>query len=172
VNVHGSLLPRYRGAAPIQWAVIRGEPETGVTMMRMDMGLLVPAAVLEEGQEALVGHVDVELAGDFPGGVHGQESHAAVHHEHAVAGHEVGDGPAAALWSDEDRTLLRAVDQLCERTQIDDETWAALASRFDRRQLMDLVFTIGHYVMLAMALSAFGVEVEEAFRSPETALAN
>ena len=82
----------------------------------------------------------------------------------------VKDGPAAALWSDEDRTLLRAVDQLCEHTQIDDETWAALANRFDRHQMMDLVFTIGHYVMLAMALSAFGVEVEEAYRTPETAL--
>ena len=32
INVHGSLLPRYRGAAPIQWAVIHGEPETGVVM--------------------------------------------------------------------------------------------------------------------------------------------
>ncbi len=39
VNVHGSILPRYRGAAPVQWAVIRGESETGVTVMRMDEGL-------------------------------------------------------------------------------------------------------------------------------------
>lgn len=84
----------------------------------------------------------------------------------------VKEGPKAAPWSDEERSLLSAVDQLCERTQIDDATWAALASRFDRHQMMDLVFTIGHYVMLAMALSAFGVEVEEAFRSPETALTN
>lgn len=39
INVHASLLPKYRGAAPIQWAVIDGEPETGVTIMRMDEGL-------------------------------------------------------------------------------------------------------------------------------------
>lgn len=39
INVHGSLLPRYRGAAPIQWAVLNGETETGVTTMRMDAGL-------------------------------------------------------------------------------------------------------------------------------------
>ena len=38
-NVHASLLPRYRGAAPIQWAVIRGERETGATLMQMDAGL-------------------------------------------------------------------------------------------------------------------------------------
>ncbi len=39
VNVHASLLPKYRGAAPIQWALINGEQETGVTTMLMDAGL-------------------------------------------------------------------------------------------------------------------------------------
>jgi methionyl-tRNA formyltransferase len=39
VNVHGSLLPRYRGAAPVQWAIVRGERETGVTTMLIDAGL-------------------------------------------------------------------------------------------------------------------------------------
>jgi methionyl-tRNA formyltransferase len=39
VNVHGSLLPKYRGAAPIQWALAGGETETGVTIMQMDEGL-------------------------------------------------------------------------------------------------------------------------------------
>ena len=39
INVHASLLPKYRGAAPIQWAVINGDEVTGVTIMRMDVGL-------------------------------------------------------------------------------------------------------------------------------------
>lgn len=39
LNVHTSILPKYRGAAPIQWAIIDGEPETGVTIMKMDAGL-------------------------------------------------------------------------------------------------------------------------------------
>jgi methionyl-tRNA formyltransferase len=39
INLHGSLLPKYRGAAPIQWAVARGETVTGVTTMRLDEGL-------------------------------------------------------------------------------------------------------------------------------------
>jgi methionyl-tRNA formyltransferase len=39
MNVHASLLPRYRGAAPIQWAIAEGERETGVTIMQMDAGL-------------------------------------------------------------------------------------------------------------------------------------
>jgi methionyl-tRNA formyltransferase len=39
INIHGSLLPRYRGAAPIQWAIIRGETETGITTFQMDAGM-------------------------------------------------------------------------------------------------------------------------------------
>lgn len=39
VNVHASLLPKYRGAAPIQWALLDGEKETGITIMRMDEGI-------------------------------------------------------------------------------------------------------------------------------------
>lgn len=39
INVHGSLLPKYRGAAPIQWSVINGEAETGVTIMQMNEGV-------------------------------------------------------------------------------------------------------------------------------------
>lgn len=39
VNVHASLLPKYRGAAPITWVVVHGEPETGITLMQMDEGM-------------------------------------------------------------------------------------------------------------------------------------
>ncbi len=39
INVHASLLPKFRGAAPIQWAIISGERETGVTLMQMDVGM-------------------------------------------------------------------------------------------------------------------------------------
>ena len=45
LNVHTSILPRYRGAAPIQWAILNGDPETGVTIMKMDAGLDTGAMV-------------------------------------------------------------------------------------------------------------------------------
>jgi methionyl-tRNA formyltransferase len=47
LNLHGSLLPKYRGAAPIQWAVANGETETGVTTMRLDAGLDTGDVLLE-----------------------------------------------------------------------------------------------------------------------------
>ncbi len=48
INVHGSLLPKYRGAGPIQWAIINGEPETGITTMLMDEGMDTGAMLLQE----------------------------------------------------------------------------------------------------------------------------
>ena len=48
INVHGSLLPKYRGAAPIQWAVLNGDKETGVTTMFMDEGMDTGDMILKE----------------------------------------------------------------------------------------------------------------------------
>jgi methionyl-tRNA formyltransferase len=48
INVHGSLLPKYRGAGPIQWAIINGETETGITTMLMDVGMDTGAMLLQE----------------------------------------------------------------------------------------------------------------------------
>jgi methionyl-tRNA formyltransferase len=47
INVHGSILPKYRGAAPVQWAVIHGETETGVTIMQLDEGMDTGPVLLE-----------------------------------------------------------------------------------------------------------------------------
>jgi len=47
INLHGSLLPKYRGAAPIQWAIANGETETGVTTMQLDAGLDTGDTLLE-----------------------------------------------------------------------------------------------------------------------------
>ena len=58
INVHASLLPKYRGAAPIQWAVIDGEKETGITTMQMDEGLDTGDMMLKE-----VVHVDEKETG-------------------------------------------------------------------------------------------------------------
>lgn len=47
LNVHASLLPKYRGAAPVQWSVINGEPETGVAIMQLDEGMDTGPVILE-----------------------------------------------------------------------------------------------------------------------------
>lgn len=60
-----------------------------------------------------------------------------------------------------DRAALSAVDELDEKSDLSDHTWATLGKQLDQRQRMDLVFTIGGYTALAMAINAFGVEVDE-----------
>ncbi len=59
-----------------------------------------------------------------------------------------------------ERAVFTAVDELDEKSNISDQTWATLCERLDERQRMDLVFTIGGYIALAMAINAFGVQLE------------
>jgi alkylhydroperoxidase family enzyme len=61
---------------------------------------------------------------------------------------------------DFERLVLAAVDELDDKSELSDETWAALSEQLDEKQRMDLVFTVGGYVLLAMALNTFGVQPE------------
>ena len=73
-------------------------------------------------------------------------------------------GPEASGWSPLDRAMVRAVDELVDDALISDRTWAALAGELDEQQLMDLVFTVGAYEVLAMAFRSFGVELDADLR--------
>lgn len=68
INVHGSLLPKYRGAAPIQWAVINGETETGITTMLTDEGLdtgdMLEKRVVHIGENETAGELFDRMAGE------------------------------------------------------------------------------------------------------------
>lgn len=66
INVHGSLLPKYRGAAPIQWAVLNGDKTTGITTMYMDAGMDTGDMILKEeveiGEDETTGELWERLA--------------------------------------------------------------------------------------------------------------
>lgn len=66
INVHGSLLPKYRGAAPIQWAVINGEKVTGITTMYMDIGMDTGDMILKQeiqiGEDETTGEIWEKLS--------------------------------------------------------------------------------------------------------------
>lgn len=66
INGHASLLPKYRGAAPIQWCIVNGEKETGVTAMQMDKGMdtgdILKTAVTEIGAEETAGELFERLS--------------------------------------------------------------------------------------------------------------
>ncbi len=63
INVHASLLPKYRGAAPINWAIVHGETESGVTTMQMDAGLDTGDMLLKESVE-ITGDMTAQLLHD------------------------------------------------------------------------------------------------------------
>jgi methionyl-tRNA formyltransferase len=61
INVHFSLLPKYRGAAPVNWAIVRGETESGVTTMKMDTGLDTGDILLQETTEIDAEETSIDL---------------------------------------------------------------------------------------------------------------
>jgi 4-carboxymuconolactone decarboxylase len=73
----------------------------------------------------------------------------------------IQEGPAAALWNDHDRLLLKATDELHADACVSDATWQALSKNYDTRQMMDVVFTVGQYNLVSMALNSFGVQLDE-----------
>jgi 4-carboxymuconolactone decarboxylase len=91
-------------------------------------------------------------------------------HQHVAIAKRIGiteseiaqlkEGPSAAAWSSADRALLSAADELFHDKFIGDETWRALAERLDTKQILDLIFTVGQYVMVSMALNSLGVQLE------------
>jgi alkylhydroperoxidase family enzyme len=70
----------------------------------------------------------------------------------------VAAGPDAPGWSPREAAVLRAADELWGDARIGDASWAELARHFEVQQLLDLVFTVGQYALVSMALNSCGVE--------------
>jgi len=70
-------------------------------------------------------------------------------------------GAEDAIWSDADRYILKAADELHTDVFISDETWAGLQAIYNTKQIMDLIFTCGQYRMLAGALKSLGVQIDD-----------
>jgi 4-carboxymuconolactone decarboxylase len=91
--------------------------------------------------------------------------------QHLIFGREAGltdeemerikKGPEATGWSPFESALLRAVDELHSDAFISDATWSELSEQYDELQMMDVVFTVGQYNMVSMALNSFGVQLDE-----------
>ncbi len=73
----------------------------------------------------------------------------------------IAEGPDAPGWPALDAAMVRAVDELIGDGAVSDATWMVLAGELDSQQLMDLVFTVGAYEVLAMALRSFDVELDD-----------
>ncbi|MEM7016580.1 MAG: carboxymuconolactone decarboxylase family protein [Pseudomonadota bacterium] len=70
-------------------------------------------------------------------------------------------GPGAEGWSEKDRLLMQATDDLHKDAHVSDATWAGLEKHYSTQQLMDIVFTVGQYNMVSMVLNSFGVQLDD-----------
>lgn len=70
-------------------------------------------------------------------------------------------GPDHPSWNPVEAALLRAVDELHDDSRISDETWAALVPHHTTEQMLDIVFTVGQYHLVSMALNTCGVQLDE-----------
>ncbi|MEU1914484.1 carboxymuconolactone decarboxylase family protein [Streptomyces massasporeus] len=77
----------------------------------------------------------------------------------------IGEGPEAPGWTDLQRHLIRAADELHGDATISDATWKGLAERFDEAELIEIAMLVGQYHMVAFFLNATGVALEPGFDS-------
>jgi alkylhydroperoxidase family enzyme len=70
-------------------------------------------------------------------------------------------GPDADGWKSTDAALLRAADDLHAKQRISDANWEALAQTYNDQQMMDIVFAVGQYTLVAMAMNSFGVPLDD-----------
>ena len=79
----------------------------------------------------------------------------------AVEIERIKAGPNARGWNEPDTLLLRATDELRRDAFISDATWKGLSAHFDTKQLMDVVFAVGQYNLVSMALNTLGVQLDD-----------
>jgi alkylhydroperoxidase family enzyme len=79
----------------------------------------------------------------------------------------VKEGPGADGWSDADAALIRAADELHSDSFISDSTWRTLSITWNTQQLIDIIFTVGQYHTVSMALNTLGVQLDEGVRGFE-----
>jgi 4-carboxymuconolactone decarboxylase len=73
---------------------------------------------------------------------------------------QIQTGPSATAWSAADANLLQVADDLHDNACIAEDTWKSLAERYDTRQIMDMIFLVGCYEVLAMAIKSFRIPLE------------
>lgn len=75
----------------------------------------------------------------------------------------VQDGPDSAHWNERDALILQAADELWQAREISATTWEGLKRYFSDKQMLDLLFTMGQYTLVSMALNSLKVQLEEGF---------
>ena len=139
-------------------------PELTTAYNHFNGHVLFASTITPRQRELLVLRVAV-----LRGAAYEWAQHAVLAGDAGITGDEldlIRSGPRAGGWSPFEAALLTAADELVRDARLSDGTWTTLSAELDTRQLMDVVFTVGAYDLLAMAFRTFDVDLDDDLRGP------
>ncbi len=141
-------------------------PELTIAYHHFNGHVLFASTITPRQRELLVLRVAVLRDAEYE-----WAQHAVLAGDAGISEAELGavrSGPSDAAWSPFEAALLTAADELVEHARLSDATWTTLSGELDTQQLMDVVFTVGAYDLLAMAFRTFDVELDDDLRDRTT----
>jgi alkylhydroperoxidase family enzyme len=151
---------RMAGTAPMNLFLILGRHRRLFRGWLHFAGLLMPGGVLRRSESELV----ILRVAHRRGSEYEYRQHIRLGKRAGLTDAEierVADGPAAPHWSPRVRAILAAVDELLDTRDVSDPVWDELRSHVNEREAIEVVLLAGHYDMLAAAIAAFRVPLEE-----------
>ncbi|WP_280387991.1 carboxymuconolactone decarboxylase family protein [Nocardia wallacei] len=159
-----SLLPRERrnpeGAGPAMSALVR-HPDLAEAFLNFGVHLLFRNSLPPRLRELVILRV-----AHLSGCAYEWASHLAIAPRVGVTDDDIAGVRRGSLPDAFEQTVLDAVHELREHSELSDPTWAALGERLDEHQRMDLIFTVGGYGLMAMAFNTFGVGPNDGGHDP------
>jgi 4-carboxymuconolactone decarboxylase len=139
-------------------SVLARYPDLTKAFLRFNMHLLMRSSLSPRIRELAILRVAHRADCEYE-----WEHHVDMGMREGITEEEIAGVQRGEMADEVDRIIVRGVDELIDKTNLSDATWAALSQHFNERQRMDFVFTVGCYNALAMAFNTFGVEVEADF---------
>jgi len=140
------------------FATLARHPRLFKQWMRFGGTLLLKGELPARDRELLILRTAWNCAADYEWG-----QHVRIGKDTGLTDEEIArlpGGADAAGWDAFDAVLIRAADELHHDARIGDDTWAALADRYDERQLIELCMLVGQYHLVAFTLNSLGVQRE------------
>jgi len=156
-------LQKYTGAAPGApvlniYATLARHPKLAKRWLVFGTHVLGKSTLDARARELVILRIGYRCQSEYEWGQHVRIGRAAGLTDEEIK--RIAKGPDATGWAPFDATLLRAADELHDDCCITDATWRALAERYSEQQLIDLIFAIGQYTLVCMALNSLGVQRE------------
>jgi len=151
---------RLLGARPLNiFATLAHHPKLAKRWIVFANHVLSKSSLSDRDRELLILRVGWRCRAPYEWGQHVAIARAIGIDDDDIA--RVAEGPDADGWSEADALLVRAADELHDEQTLTDATYDALAQHYDAQGLLDVVFTVGQYHLVSMALNTFRVERDD-----------